>query len=165
MQPEQSGVKTWQWVVTVMVVIALIIIGIFVFGNKKVEAPVTGEETTLPTTQTANNIIMSNQFPGNVVYISSIQATNAGWVAIQKDNTGTPGEVIGYANVVAGTNPLKVTLSQPTIDGGVYYAVMYSDDGDGKFDVTKDSPLKDANGNVIMRLFRASATANAEIKG
>ncbi|MEK7501552.1 MAG: hypothetical protein AAB629_01360 [Patescibacteria group bacterium] len=165
MQPEQSGVKTWQWIVTVIVIIVLIIIGIFVFGNKKAEAPVTGEETTTPATQTANNIIMSNQFPGNVVYISSVQAANTGWVAIQKDNAGQPGVVIGSANVIVGTNPVKVTLNQPTIDGGAYYAVMYSDDGDGEFDITKDSPLKDANGNVIMRPFRASATANAEIKG
>ena len=165
MQPEQSGIQTWQWVVTVVVIIALIIIGIFVFGNKKVEAPVAGEETTTPTTQTANSIVMSNQFPGNVVYISSVQPANAGWVAIHKDNAGQPGTVIGYASVAAGTSPVKVTLSQPTIDGGVYYAVMYSDDGDGRFDVTKDQPLKDASGNVIMRLFHASSTANAEIKG
>lgn len=164
MQPEQSGVKTWQWVVTVVVIIALIIIGIFVFGNKKAEAPV-ATESTLPSSLSANSIVMSNQFPGNVVYISSITAEKSGWVAVQKDNAGQPGAVIGYSAVAAGTAPVKVTLTEPTIDGGTYYAVMYSDIGDSKFDVTKDLPLKDTKGNVIMRLFKATVLAGSEIKG
>ncbi len=164
MQPEQSGIKTWQWVVTVIVIIALIIIGIFVFGNKKAEAPASGDETPISTEQSANSIVMSNQFPGNIVYISALQATGRGWVAIHKDASGKPGDVIGNASFSAGTAPVKVTLTQPTVDGGTYYAVMYSDNGDGVFDVTKDLTLKDASGNIIMRLFHASATAGAGTK-
>jgi hypothetical protein len=165
MQPEQSGIKTWQWVVTVIVIIILIIIGIFVFGNKT-ETSSTNEPISSPTIEAGNGIVMSNQFPGNVVYISSVsQTADQGWIAIQKSNNGQPGAVIGYASVSAGTNPVKITLSQPTIDGGTYYAVMYTDDGDGKFDINKDQPLRDTDNNVIMHLFHASATANAEIKG
>jgi len=160
MQPESNGIKTWQWVITVIVIIALIIIGIFVFGNKSpVVEPIDTEPVTTPTTQTQNSIIMSDQFPGNVVYVTSVQAETDGWIVIHKDNAGQPGDVIGYAAVAAGTAPVKVTLSKPTVDGGVYYAMLHADDGDKKFDATKDLPLKDAKGDMILRIFRASATA------
>jgi hypothetical protein len=166
MQPESSGIKTWQWVITVVVIVALIIIGIFVFGNKKTETPAPGEETaSTSAAQSANGIVMSDQFPGNVVYISSVQLNASEWVAIHGDNKGQPGDVIGYASVSSGTNPVKVTLTKSTVEGGVYYAVLHSDDGDGKFDVAKDLPLKDSDGNVIMRIFHATATANIGIKG
>lgn len=165
MEP-QSGVRAWQWVVTVIVIIALIVIGIYVFGGKNTEAPVTSNESpaTSPTAS-ANRIIINDQFPGNVVYVSSVQASQPVWVAIHKDNNGQPGDVIGSAHADAGISPLKIKLKQSTVDGAVYYAVMHTDDGDNTFDATKDVPLKDENGNVIMKIFHASASANAEIKG
>ena len=165
MQPE-SGVKTWQWVVTVLVIIALIVIGIFVFGGKKTEAPTLGETpTTTGTTQAGNRVIMSDQFPGNVVYISSVQAENPVWVAIHKDNAGKPGAVIGSAKFAAGINPGRINLTESTVDGGTYYAMMHTDDGDATFAAIKDAPLEDASGNVIMKIFRATTSANLEIKG
>ncbi|MFA6404560.1 MAG: hypothetical protein WCW03_00955 [Candidatus Paceibacterota bacterium] len=166
MQPETNGVKTWQWVVTVIVIIALIIIGIFVFGGKKTEAPVTTEtpNTEIPT-QPVNRIIMSDQFPGDVVYISSVQAENPSWVVVQKDDAGKPGKVIGKTIFAVGINPGKVTLTEPTLDGATYYAVMYKDDGNGLFDITKDTTVKDKNGSVIMKIFRATTSADSEVKG
>lgn len=165
MEP-QSGIKTWQWVVTVIVIIALVIIGILVFGNKK-SVP-TGSENTPTGTQNmtgAYSIVMSDQYPGNVVYLSSVQAAEPVWVAIQKDNNGKPGAVIGSAHFEAGINPGKINLSSPTIDGMTYYAVMYEDDGSGSFNAASATPRKDANGNVVSRPFKASSSANLEIKG
>ena len=75
MQPE-SGLRTWQWVVTAIVIVVLIIIGIFVFGKKAPSAPTTGDNMSSSTPAINqpgdNSIIMSDQFPGNVVYISWI---------------------------------------------------------------------------------------------
>ena len=164
MQPA-SGVKTWQWVVTAIVIIVLIIIGISVFGGKS-SAPaddVAGDTDT--TVAGANRIVISDQFPGNVAYISSVQLANAGWVVIHKDNAGTPGAVLGQTYFAAGVNPGKVTLSQSMVEGGVYYAVLHADDGDKAFDASKDAALKDAAGNVIMKIFRASASVGAGMKG
>lgn len=166
MQPE-SGIKTWQWVVTAIVIIVLIIIGVMVFGNKS-PAPVS-IETPSPTDTGApnevNRIVMSDQYPGNVVYLSSVQLAAPGWVAIHKDNAGVPGAIIGTAYVAAGINPVKVTLTTPTIDGGTYYAMLHSDNGDKKFDEIKDPALKDSRGNIIMKIFHASVSAGANIKG
>ena len=166
-QNTQNGIRTWQWVVTVIVIIILVVIGIMVFSKKGVETPATTTETasTQTNTNAINRIIMADQYPGNVVYVSSVQLANPGYVVINKDSAGQPGAIIGYASAPSGINPLKITLTQPMIDGGTYYAVLYSDNSNGKFDVNVDKPLTDSNGNIIMKVFKASASANAEIKG
>jgi len=167
MNPESSGIKTWQWVVTAIVIIVLIIIGIMVFGNKSSTTPTTDQTPTTTTDQTGaiNRIVMSDQYPGNVVYLSSVQLAAPGYVAIHKDNNGQPGAIIGYTRFDAGINTGKVTLTQPTVEGGTYYAMLHNDDGDGVFDATKDAPLKDSRGNVIMQIFHASASVGAGMKG
>ncbi len=167
MEP-QTGVKTWQWVVTAIVIIALIIIGIIVFGGKKsgtTEEP-TPTVTTTPSQVGVNRITMNDQYPGNVVYVSLVQVTSPSWVVIQKDNSGVPGAIIGSLHVDAGINPNKtVNLTQSTVEGGTYYAVIYTDDGTGTFSATTDQPLKDASGNVIMQVFHASTSVGAGLKG
>jgi hypothetical protein len=51
------------------------------------------------------------------------------------------------------------------VDGGTYYAVIYSDNGGASFDATKNTPVKDSKGNVIMKVFKASSTVGADFKG
>lgn len=168
MNPNQGGIKTWQWVVTVIVIIILIIIGIVVFGNKSSQTPANETDMTGTTTNTPgaiNRIVMSDQYPGNVVYLSSVQLANPGWVVIQSDNNGQPGAVIGSAHFDAGINPGKVTLTSPTVEGSTYYAVLYTDDGSGAFNPNTDKPLTDANGNIIMQIFHASSSVGAGLKG
>lgn len=170
MNPESSsGLRTWQWVVTAIVVIVLIVIGIMVFGGKKsstTETPsTTGTSTTAMNQPGVNSIVMSDQYPGNVVYISSVTASDGAWVEIHKDDKGQPGAIIGSAWAPAGTNPVKITTSQPIVDGGTYYAMLHSDNGDKKFDPTTDLPLKDSNGNIVMRIFHGSASAGNSVKG
>ncbi|MEK7646543.1 MAG: hypothetical protein AAB381_02510 [Patescibacteria group bacterium] len=166
MEPS-TGVKAWQWVVTVIVIIVLIVIGIMVFSKDK--GTDTTDTTTTPTTTTAtagvNRVVMSDQYPGNLVYLSSVQFEKGGWVVIHADNAGQPGAIIGQTYFDKGINPGRVTLTTATVEGGTYYAMLHSDDGDKVFSATKDVPLKDANGNIIMKIFRALASVGNEIKG
>lgn len=168
MNPEQSGIKAWQWIVTILVIIALIIIGVMVSKNNSGDSMI--DDTVMTDTSggsinDVNRIVMSDQYPGNVVYISSVQFAKDGWVVIHKDESGKPGAVIGSMYFAKGINPGKITLTSSTVEGGIYYAMLYSDDGDKVFDVTKDLPIKDSKGNIITKLFRASASADIEIKG
>jgi hypothetical protein len=172
MNPEsqQSGIKTWQWVTTVIVIIVLIIIGIWVFGGKGAQAPVDNSVATdnsgANTVGAINRIVMSDQYPGNVVYISSVQLANPGWVVIQADNAGQPGAILGEAYLGSGINPAKVTLSSPMVDGGTYYAVLYDNAaGTQVFSASADKPLTDANGNIIMKVFHGSASVSSQTKG
>ncbi len=168
MEPS-SGIKTWQWVVTVIVIIVLIIIGIMVFGNKSDDGMTDDDDSSIIDTSNipgeGNRIIMSDQYPGNVVYVSSVTLANGGWVEIHKDNNGVPGAYIGSAYFDKGINPGKITLTESTVEGGIYYAMLHADDGDKIFDATKDLPIKDSKGNIIMKLFRASSAVEAGIKG
>ena len=167
MEPSQ-GIKTWQWVVTVIVIIILVIVGIIVFGGNK-SAPTTTDNTPAPAVSTApttnsNRIIMSDQYPGDVVHLDSVQVAQPSWVVIQTDKAGQPDKIIGSTHFDTGVNPGQVTLTQPTIDGGTYYATIFTDDGSGKFSAKADVPLKDANGSVIMHVFHASASATTGTK-
>jgi hypothetical protein len=169
MEP-QNGIKTWQWVVTVIVIVVLIIIGVMVFGNKgttPTDNTGAGISNTTDTTDSTevNRIVMGDQFPGNVVFVSSVNLANGGWVEIHADNNGQPGAYIGSMYFGPGLNTGKITLTKPTVEGGLYYAMLHSDDGDKKFDATKDLPLKDSKGDIIMKLFRAAASVGAGLKG
>jgi hypothetical protein len=172
MNPEQSGIKAWQWIVTAIVIVALIVIGIMVFGNKKSDtnivdntSPIINDSTNTGTLE-VNRIIVTDQYPGNVIYISSLNLSKPGWVVVHADKAGKPGDVIGSMYFDKGlTAGSKITLSKSTVEGGIYYAVLHMDDGDKKFDSVKDMHLKDAKGSIIMRLFRATSAVEAGIKG
>ncbi len=164
---QTSGIKTWQWVVTVIVIIVLVILGYNMFKGPS-STPTNNEEPTTTNTpsatNSANRIMVADQAPGNIVYISSVQLAAPGFVVIHKDNNGTPGDVIGSKFFEKGIFPGQITLSSPTLDGGIYYAMIHSDDGDKKFDIRKDLPLKDSAGSIIMKLFRVTITPT-ELKG
>ena len=162
MQPEQSGVRTWQWVVTVIVIVVLILLGYYMYSGKN---SVQTDDTSLVNSKDLNRVVVTDQFPGNIVYLSSVQLANPGFVVIKKDNGGVPGDIMGSQYFDKGINPGKVTLKVGTVEDGVYYAVIYSDTDSNKiFDAAKDQPLKDASGNTIMKMFRASSSIT-EIKG
>ena len=167
MQPNQ-GIKTWQWVVTVIVIAILIILGYYIIKGNSAKAPSTTvtEESVIDnnTQNNINRIVVSDQYPGNVVYVSSVQLASPGWVEIHKDNNGVPGAIIGSVYFDKGTYPGKINLTEKTVDGKLYYAMLHNDDGDKKFDSSKDLPLKDAQGNIIMKTFRATSNVT-EIKG
>lgn len=167
MQPEQSGVRAWQWVVTVIVIIILILLGYYVYTGKSTNPAddATMDDSSMTVNKDVNRVVVTDQFPGNIVYLSSVQLTNPGFVVIRKDNAGTPGDIIGSQYFDKGTNPGKITLKSSTVEGGIYYAVIYSDNDNNKiFDAAKDMPLKDTSGSIIMKLFRASGSVT-EVKG
>ena len=165
---QQNGIKTWQWVVTVIVIIILVILGYNMFNGSPESIVNTDEEQTLldteKTSKDTNRVIVADQAPGNIVYISTVQLSKPGFVVIQKDNGGVPGDVIGSQYFDKGIFPGKITVTSPTIEGDMYYAVLYTDNGDKKFDIKKDLPIKDAKGNTIMKLFKVTLIPT-ELKG
>jgi len=168
MEP-QSGIRTWQWVVTVIVIIVLVIIGFMVFGGDDTEVTDTTDVTTTDDTTNqagVNRVVMTDQYPGNVVYLSTVQVSDPSWVVIQADDNGKPGMVIGSAYFEEGINPGKITLTRPMIDGGTYYASIYDDaSGATAFDIKVGKPVTDASGKDIIKVFKASSSVGAGLKG
>ena len=167
MEPN-SGIKTWQWVVTVIVIIVLVVIGVMVFKDKGQDSGTPNPEETpsvVEETGAVNRLVVTDQNPGNVVYISSAELATSSWIVIQADNAGLPGKVLGSAKFKSGINPGKITLTSPMVNGGTYYAIIYPDNGEKTFDQTKSSPLKDSKGQVIMKVFKANSSASVDFKG
>ena len=107
-----------------------------------------------------NAIAVSDQPPGNAVTIQMVVLATSSWVVIHEDAEGKPGRILG-ARRFDGTGGKQqsggVDLLRGTEEGRVYYAMLHLDDGDRQFDHTKDLPIADQQGNVILMRFVASA--------
>ncbi|TAK05096.1 hypothetical protein EPO33_03875 [Patescibacteria group bacterium] len=108
-----------------------------------------------------NGIVVTDQQPGASVTISAIIMEKAGWIVIHKEAAGKPGVVIGEARLVAGeSSQIKVSLREATLEGMGYYAMLHMDDGDGRFNIAKDAPVRSSVlDGIIMARFEASAEA------
>ena len=108
-----------------------------------------------------NAIVVEDQAPGNQVVISTAALEEGGgWVAIHEDRDGKPGNILGAQFFPAGeTRNGFVDLLRPTVKG-VYYAMLHRDDGDHQFDLSKDAPITDTTGSVIMMRFVVGENAS-----
>ena len=43
-----------------------------------------------------NTLFVEDQFPGSIVYLSSVTLAKGGWVVVHEDDSGKPGKIIGY---------------------------------------------------------------------
>lgn len=111
-----------------------------------------------------NRLSVSDQFPGQLVYVASVTLQSPGFVVIHKIVNGAPGEIIGSAYFRSGSRPGQVELRSRTQEGVRYVAMLHSDDGDGRFDAAKDLPIKNSRGGIIMVEFTATKDL-PEVKG
>lgn len=169
MYPEEQNSSTWKWVVSVIIVVALVVFGYMIWGGSDKSSNTT--DNTLNTAPTTDNqrifsqrIVVTDQFPGNIVYVSSAELADPGFVAIYSDNAGQPGALLGSQYFDKGINPGKITLSQSTLDGKTYYAVLFKDNGDKTFNPASDTVVKDVQGREIVKPFKASSKVD-ENKG
>lgn len=94
-----------------------------------------------------------DQAAGKTVTVS-VTLGRAAWVAIHEDAGAKPGKILGARLFGAGgAQRGAVELLRPTEAGKKYYAMLHADDGDKKFDHTKDMPLAGAAGAPIMHAF------------
>lgn len=105
----------------------------------------------------AAEILLSidNQSAGNKVMVARAVVPEALWVVIHEERDGKPGSILGARRFQAGQSSGEVELLRSTKDGGTYYGMLHRDDGDRKFDHTKDLPFTNESGRVIMTKFTA----------
>ena len=95
-----------------------------------------------------------DQSAGGVVYVSSLTFPKESWIAVREDNDGVMGNILGAYRYPIGEHTGAVELLRNTEPRQTYYAVIYIDDGDKKFDHKKDIPLVDSEGNTTAAIFR-----------
>lgn len=162
MDGEQESSKKLVIGVVVFIIIAAVAVGAYYFAagrrTAETERETSGEEGTAVTTTTEiNRLVVTDQFPGTIVYISAVELADNGFVVIHRESTdGKPGEIVGSEFFDRGTNPGQITLVRTTNDMDSYFAMLHKDDGDGRFNAAKDLPIKDSKGQVIMLKFRVT---------
>ncbi len=126
---------------------------------QKEEKVITKEERTLTkkgfpvlSGETARVDIV-NQEAGSYVRVSNVILEHSGWVAIHEDLNGKLGNVLGAYLFPEGVSRGSVELLRDTTPGNIYYAVLYSDNGDRAFELGVDSILIDKDQQPIMATF------------
>ncbi|MEK7650271.1 MAG: hypothetical protein AAB364_00110 [Patescibacteria group bacterium] len=110
-----------------------------------------------PTTEKVA-LTVEDQFPGTVVFVSSVELPKGGWVVIHRDNAGAPGEIAGAGYFGADVLTGEVNLSKMSAEGEKYYAVLYHDNGDFNFDLKTDLVYRDANNQPVLATFTVTRT-------
>lgn len=135
---------------------AIIIIAgaIFLFNSGKVdEFDRTEDESGLIVSD--NAIYISEQTSGDSVSVQIVRLKNPGFVAVYEDFESKPGKILGVSGLIeAGEkeNLPPIILSRPTKGGETIYAILYLDDGDGRFDMVNDEQVIDPIGKIPMMM-------------
>lgn len=111
-----------------------------------------------------NAIYVDNQPTGATSVLVGFAVLSApGFVVVYDDNGGVPGVVIGESSLLeSGGEHLVVPVDEPLIQNQVYYAMLYHDDGDGRFRADEDAQAVDSEQSVVLMSFLASAESKPE---
>jgi hypothetical protein len=104
----------------------------------------TSSETGASTATNGRALSVANQEAGSSVTLERVAYPDqSGWVVVREYANGTPGNVLGAAryDVALGLQPGTVNLVRPTVAGGTYEALFYSNEGARSFDLGEDMPV------------------------
>ncbi len=97
------------------------------------------------------------QVPGNLVNISVARSYSPAWIAIHESDSSCAGRVLGTYSLLEepltkGMQRQKgyfdISLSRE-VKNETLFALMYEDNGDGRFDLTTDKPMRGINDEVV----------------
>lgn len=118
-----------------------------------VERPL--EDADAPPSALTESVSVSNQSAGITVSVDSVTLAASSWVAIHENEGGQPGNILGAQRFDAGEHTGTVDLLRGTVPGGLYFAMIHRDNGDGAFSPASDVPVSGSDGNIIMATFAA----------
>ncbi len=95
-----------------------------------------------------NDLGIGFQAPGVVARVDFVSLTEPGFVVISRSENSQIGAVLGVSYLLfAGYNEqIEIPLREPMKAGESFVATLYSDNGDGVFDINSDTPLYDLDG-------------------
>ncbi len=99
------------------------------------------------------SLVVDDQFPGPLVFVSEVKLPGGGWVVIHREEDGAPGTIAGAGYFDKDVMTGEVNLSAASREGERYYAVVYHDDGDLKFNPSLDQVYRDAAGQTLLKSF------------
>lgn len=143
-----------------LIIIVALGVVIFFVGNNRESEPTSNSSGLIISN---NAIYVAEQIPGDIVSVQVVRLEKPGFVEIHEDNNGKPGKILGSSILLSAgetRNLPPIRLSRTTKDGETIYAMLHSDNGDGKFEAADDKPILDPVGNTpVMMIVAVSKEA------
>ncbi len=111
-----------------------------------------------------NAIYIPEQLPTTEITVGFVALARPGFIVIHEGVDEGAGMIVGASFLLpAGeiASGARIILSRTTRDGEEFTAKIHTDDGDGIFDASKDQPVRDEQGNIVMMSFTVSVDAEA----
>lgn len=152
--------NTRNWIIGGVIAIIIIVLGWWLLtkpaGSKPGMAATSTSATTTVTTATSSNgsmtvttqasgqaLSVANQTAGSSVTVTGVSVSQTSWVAVRDSRS-----ILGAARIPAGdAQTVKVPLLRATKAGAQYQVAIYTDDGDGAFDLHKDALVEGVGGS------------------
>lgn len=132
-------------------------------ADKTVEVEETGTTTPSETETTTEevsggDVTVESQAAGKVVTIAEVAADGDTWIAVRDDVNGKPGNILGAKRVSTGTHTaVSIPLLRATESGKSYIIVLFTDNGDKKFDHKTDRPVLSQDSSELLAVkFKAN---------
>ena len=128
----------------------IVVVGAYlIWGGEFATAPDQGDAEV-----TEYQVLVNDQVPHDGVLVERTAFPERGFVVIREDAGGEPGAVIGVSSAIIGaTSEFGIVLDRPSEDGEMLYAQLYTDDGNGRFEPSVDTPVTDSEGNPVLNPF------------
>ncbi len=133
-------------------------------ANDNINVPATeGMENNIPVSENSNTagnvpstdtILLSAQTAGSSVTIDNFRLSEPGFISIERlDHPNSPGSSIGHSGYLKAGSGQDLEINATITAGETYFAVLYKDNGDKKFDPAVDQRLRNSSGGLIMARF------------
>lgn len=129
----------------------------------KTDAPITQAEKQAPASASTaqapeptfkNLIEVKDQKSGDEAMIDAVSIEKKGYIVVHEDNDEKVGKIVGHSDLLNAGETKSVTFTMKIHAGLSHWAMLHIDNGDGTFDEKQDLPLKDENGEFIMKSFK-----------
>lgn len=169
MEPETKKSKALLWWVIFLLAFIVAVATWLVWRNQGSEGlnnlAAVGPAGSTATSTFPARLALSEQVPGEVVYVEVVEVDAPAWVAIHQDQAGQPGKILGAGYFDSQVKRGAVDLGEALLGGRNYYAVLYHDSlADQKFSSSTEVPWLDQNNQPLVIPFSV-ANSLAEDKG
>jgi len=108
----------------------------------------------VPAPTILNAIVVKDQKPGDEAMIDDVSIEAKGYVVVHEDDNGKAGKIVGMSGLLNAGETRSVPVKMKIHAGLSHWAMLHIDNGDGVFDAKQDLPLKDENGEFVMKSFK-----------
>ncbi|HEY4515631.1 MAG TPA: hypothetical protein VJH67_00355 [Candidatus Paceibacterota bacterium] len=148
--------RYWQIFVGALIVAIIVLVSAFRSFNQEIDSLAAvgarGDANASTAAAADAELAVRDQFPGSIVFVSSVKTPTGGWVVITDDANAVIGSGYFEATQITGT----IDLLTPTFEGQNYFAGLYHDNGDRVFTLVADEKWLNSAGQPIIAFFRAT---------